>query len=101
MAKKRLNIYVACGAGVATSTVIYGRVEEICKANGIDAVLTKGTTSAIPLKENESDLILTAFKYSGALRVPHMSLVSFISGFNEEKTEQDLISLLKKLSEEE
>lgn len=37
----RKRILVACGAGIATSTVVCDRVERLVKENNIDATVTQ------------------------------------------------------------
>ncbi len=38
---KKKQVLVACGAGIATSTVVNNAIEEICRANGIQCDLVQ------------------------------------------------------------
>ncbi len=53
-----VKILVACGSGVATSTVAQEAVKKILEEANIPGKILKGSMSEIPLKQNDVDLIL-------------------------------------------
>lgn len=97
---KELKIIVACGSGVATSTIAVGAVKEILEETGVKATIYKCTLAEVPGKQNGMDLVLTTANYRKPLEVPHMSVFGLVSGVNKDKTAADLASLLKKLATE-
>ena len=58
-----VKILVACGSGVATSTVAQEAVKKILADANIPGKILKGSMSEIPLKQNDVDLILTTTNY--------------------------------------
>ena len=57
------QIVVACGSGVATSTVAQEAVKKILAEANIPGKIFKSSISEIPLKQNDVDLILTTTNY--------------------------------------
>ena len=49
--EREIRVYVACGSGIATSSVACESVRELCKKEGIRVEVEKGTLEDIPLKE--------------------------------------------------
>lgn len=91
MASKLVRILVACGSGVATSTVAQEAVKEICQRAGINAKITKCTMSEIPSKQDDVDLILVTTNYRKPVTKPLIKVFGLISNIGMEKIEQDII----------
>lgn len=96
---KELKIMVACGSGVATSTIAVDSVKTILKEAGIQAKLFKCTLGELESKQKDVDLILTTANYKKELSVPHMSVFGLISGVNAEGTRTKLVALCKEILE--
>ncbi len=92
-----IHILVACGSGVATSTIAVGMVQDILKREGIRAKITKTTLGEIEGSQDGVDLILTTANYKKPLRVPHMSVFGLISGVNAEIVESKLVNLCREI----
>ena len=92
--KEKLRIFIACGSGVATSTVAAERVKEICAREKISAEVVKGQMTDVAIAAKNYDIILTASNFRGELEVPCLSVIAFISGIKEEETEAKLVQLL-------
>lgn len=52
--KKR--ILVACGAGIATSTVVCSKLEELIKEHNLDAEIVQCKIAECAAKQDEADL---------------------------------------------
>ena len=79
-AKKQVVILVACGSGIATSTLAADAIKDICDEIGIDAVIKKSNMSEILTKAQDVDVVFTTNKYSETLPVPSLSVTSLITG---------------------
>ena len=101
MAKTSVKVLVACGSGVATSTVAQAEVKKIAEAAGVPIQLFKGTISEVQVKQNDVDIVLTTANYRKPLEKPYMSVFSLISGVNKDKCVADLTALLKKVQSED
>ena len=56
------TVVIACGAGVATSTMVKMKVEDILKKNKIKANIIQTRLSELPGYDNKSDLFITTMK---------------------------------------
>ncbi|MHB9863403.1 PTS sugar transporter subunit IIB [Streptomyces sp. YIM S03343] len=94
---KQIQILVACGSGVATSTVAVGLVEEILNTAGIPAKIYKCSLGELESRQNDVDLILTTANYKKELAVPHMSVFGLMSGVNSEAVEEKLLRVCREI----
>lgn len=94
---KELNIIVACGSGVATSTVAVDAVKNILKSAGILAKINKCTLGELETKQQDYDLILTTANYKKKLNIPHMSVFGLVSGVNTDLVTDKLIQLCNEI----
>lgn len=97
---KEVKVLVACGSGVATSTVAQEAVKKIAEEAKINIKITKVSLGEITDKEKDVDVILTTANYRKPLSKPYMSVFGLISGVNEAKVKSDLIALLQKIANE-
>lgn len=100
MAKNEVKVLVACGSGVATSTIAQEAVKEIAKAAGVPIQVMKGTIAEVPAKQETVDLILTTANYRKPLNKPHMSVFGLVSGIGTDKVKAELAEPLKKIQAE-
>lgn len=94
---KKINILVACGSGVATSTLASKKVEEVCKEFSINASIDTCSMSGVESLSKNYNVVLTTNKYDKPLSVPVMSVTPFITGIRMEKTKKELGELLQKV----
>lgn len=100
MAKSEVTVFVACGSGVATSTIAQEAVKKIAGEAGVPIKLLKGTIAEVPAKAAEVDLILTTANYRKPLDKPCMSVFGLVSGVGADKVRTSLVDLLKKIQAE-
>lgn len=95
---KKISIMAVCGFGVGSSMILKMKIDEVVKANGIEAeVFTAdiGTASATPC-----DIIFTSNELGdtlkGNVKVPVVEINNFI---NKKEIEEKGLPILKKLIE--
>lgn len=95
---KKISIMAVCGFGVGSSMILKMKIDEVVKANGIEAeVFTAdiGTASATPC-----DIIFTSNELAdtlkGNVKVPVVEINNFI---NKKEIEEKGLPILKKLIE--
>lgn len=93
MAKKK--VLVACGTGIATSTVVLNKVKETLTARGMDVIVEQCKASEVPSKAANYDLIVTTTQLSGTGDTPVIRTLSFLTGIGIEKDLQTIIEKLK------
>lgn len=97
---KILNILVACGSGIATSSVAMYRIEELCKEVGVNAKIVKTTMREIPEKSSGMDLVLTTNKYSGECNCRVETVVNLLTGINAQATKEKIGKILVEMANE-
>lgn len=97
MAKNEVKVLVACGSGVATSTIAQEAIKEIAKDAGVPIRITKGTIAEVPAKQSTVDVVFTTANYRKPLEKPHMSVFGLVSGVGADKVKKDVADLLKKV----
>ena len=94
---KKVNILVACGSGVATSTIAADEVKALCKEHGIHISLNKCSMTELPSMSKNADIVLTTNNFNGNLDVPLMSILGFVTGINDDKLKHTLLEKLKEI----
>lgn len=92
MAKKK--VLVACGTGIATSTVVTIKIQEALKANHIDADVVQCKVAELPMKVDGADLVVTTTTYENT-KVPVIRGLSFLTGIGMDKDLQKIVDILK------
>ncbi|MBP2058498.1 PTS system galactitol-specific IIB component [Lactobacillus colini] len=90
MSKK---ILVACGNGIATSTVVATKIKKYLAEEGIDAETTQTRLTEVTGKVASYDLLVTTGQFSGQTHgVPYVLGMSLLTGIGADET-------LKKIKE--
>ncbi|WP_042470287.1 PTS sugar transporter subunit IIB [Bacillus ndiopicus] len=93
--KKR--IVVACGAGLATSTMILQKVEEFLKEIGIDYSISQSQIYELDFYDGEADLFVTSMKLDqNKYKTPIVVGTPFLIGINEDTLKEQIKEILLK-----
>lgn len=99
MQKRPINILIACGNGIATSTLAASTVEEICKEKGIAYNIKKTNMNEVTNQAEYADVVLTTSKCRRELACPLMSVTPFVTGIGEDTCKKNLAEFLEKAIE--
>lgn len=91
--KKR--ILVACGAGIATSTVVCDKVERLIKENKIDAEVIQCKIAEVASKQDEADLIVSTTILPTTYRIPAIKATAYITGIGMAKLDKQILDYLQ------
>lgn len=94
MAKKK--VLVACGAGIATSTVVNSAIEELAKENNLDVDLIQIKIAEVSAYEDTADLLVTTAMTKKEYKFPVIDARTFLTGIGVEKTKKQILEELKK-----
>ncbi|MDR2879121.1 MAG: PTS sugar transporter subunit IIB [Fusobacteriales bacterium] len=94
MGKKK--IMVACGTGIATSTVVVNKMSTLLKERGVDVDIQQCKVSELPYKTDKVDLIVTTTAYTSKNDIPVIVAVSFLTGIGVDKDLDKIIEILNK-----
>lgn len=96
----KYKILIACGTGIATSTVIAKRVEKLCKDNGFDVMVEQVKIVEVAGKCENYDLIVASTKVPESVKTPKVQAINYLTGLNMNKTDDEIITILKNISKE-
>ncbi|ERI91782.1 PTS system, Lactose/Cellobiose specific IIB subunit [Clostridiales bacterium oral taxon 876 str. F0540] len=90
------KVLVACGNGIATSTVVAMKIREACEDNGINVNVNQCKLLEVSSKVSDYDLLVTTGKFTGAeVNIPVIGAISLLTGIGEEETIEEIINALK------
>lgn len=89
------KVLVACGGAIATSTVAANKIRELLKAEGINADVKQCRITELDSNLHGTDLIVTTAKVKKDYGVPVVHGVSYVTGINVEKTNNEILDILK------
>lgn len=92
------TILVACGAAVATSTVVARKIEEIAAKHHIDLQTIQARAKDVGQKitETHPDAIVCTCQVEGVKDIPVLNGRSFLTGINMDEMTEKLLEVLKK-----
>lgn len=89
------TIVVACGTGVATSTVVNEAVTALLKANGLKANIIQCKISEIESHVDQADLILTSMKVKKDFGKPTLTAIAILTGMGKDVLDQQILDYIK------
>lgn len=90
------EIVIACGAGVATSTLVNKRVSDLLKENNIKAHITQCTYTEVEGFVKNADLIIASSRIAKEINgTPVFVAIPYISGIGVEEFEEKIVNYLK------
>jgi len=92
---KKFQVIVACGAGIATSTLVVDRVERLLAENNINADVRQVKIAEAKQLEDSSDLIVSTTILPTTYSIPAIVATAYISGINEEAIDAKILEALK------
>jgi PTS system galactitol-specific IIB component len=93
MSKK--YVVVACGSGIATSSMVVGQIQDLCREHHIELDIHTCTIMELPYAVEGADLVVTTSKYSGDLGKPVINGVPLLTGMGMEATLQKILEILR------
>lgn len=90
------TVIVACGAGVATSTILSQKIETLLEENQIVFRLIQCSLNEVTSYLQGSDLIVSSMQIFEELPIPKVLGISFLTGIGEEETKNTILEILKK-----
>jgi PTS system galactitol-specific IIB component len=92
---KKYRVLVACGAGIATSTVVCQRVENLLKENNINAEVIQCKIAEVKSKQEDADLIVSTTILPTTYNIPAVIATAYITGIGADKLDQKILAHLK------
>lgn len=89
-------VLVACGTGIATSTVVSDAVEKMAKENKIPVEIIQCKVTEVPSYEARANLLITTTIVSKQYPFPIINARAFLTGIGLDKLKEQILEELKK-----
>lgn len=90
------RLLVACGNGIATSTVVGTKIKERCEKEGIPVSITQCKVMEVAGKAADYDLVVTSGKFQdSSITTPIIGAIALLTGINEEATFEKILEHLR------
>ncbi|MBY5035047.1 PTS sugar transporter subunit IIB [Streptococcus gallolyticus] len=93
----KIKVLVACGAGIATSTVVMKKIEDLFKNNKIDAEFTQIKIAEAASKQATHDMLITTTMLPTTYDIPAIKAMAFLTGINQAKVEQEILDTVAQI----
>ncbi len=91
------KLLVACGNGIATSTIAAVKIREACEEKKIPVAITQCKILEVLSKAEDYDLIVTTGKFQDpSIKTPIFSAISLLTGIGAEETIEKITDFLSK-----
>ena len=88
------RIIVACGSGIATSTIISSHLSELLDQHHISYELIQCSLQEIDSYVDDADLIVTSMDLEKNFSIPKVTAISFLTSIGAEETEKEILRVL-------
>ncbi len=90
------RILVACGNGVATSTVVATKIREKCEENGLSVSVNQCKLLEVESKASDYDLLVTTGKFTGGnVSVPVIGAIALLTGIGEDAVLNQIMDAIR------
>ncbi|MBE9387823.1 PTS sugar transporter subunit IIB [Vagococcus salmoninarum] len=90
------RVLIACGNGIATSTVVASKVKEYLMSQGVEVTTNQTKLMEVTSKVQDYDLLVTTGQFEGQTgNVPVVKGMPILTGINSEETMEEILSYLK------
>lgn len=90
------TIIIACGAGVATSTIITSSIEKLLQEKNMKYRIIQCSLREVKAYEDQGDIIVTSMPLKGDYKVPVVLGLPFITGMGMEEANNRILSYLSR-----
>ena len=87
------TVVIACGAGLATSSMVRDKIEEVLSENNIRANIIQ--TTLLEGYDDKADIFITTMKINSDYTTPVVHGSAFLTGINEETVIEQIVGILK------
>ena len=89
------TVVIACGAGLATSSMVRDKIEEVLSENNIRANIIQTTLNELEGYDDKADIFITTMKINSDYTTHVVHGSAFLTGINEETVIEQIVGILK------
>lgn len=94
---KTYRILIACGSGIATSTVIADKVRTLCQSNGYQVKIQQTKVVEVEKMADDFDLIVASTRIPESIQTPSVFAINYLTGINQKTTDQQILDIIAQL----
>ncbi|SER99171.1 PTS system, galactitol-specific IIB component [Propionibacterium cyclohexanicum] len=98
---RELKVLVACGAGIATSTVVMQKLEDLFKQNNIRVSLIQIKISEAAGRQQDADMLVSTSLLPTAYRIPAVVAMGYLTGLGKDKLDAKIIDTAREILDKE
>ena len=96
---RKVKVLVACGAGIATSTVVMKRIEDLMKDNDIDADVQQIKIAEAVSKQEGADMLISTTILPTQYKIPAITALGYIIGVGADKLDEKILEMVRSVGE--
>lgn len=89
------RILVACGNGVATSTMVASKIRDFAAKNGVQITTEQTKLLEVPSKGDNYDLVVATGVFDGKINTPVISGFPLLTGIGEDEVLNEILEAIK------
>ncbi|HCS93736.1 MAG: PTS sugar transporter subunit IIB [Bavariicoccus seileri] len=94
---RKIKVLVACGAGIATSTVVMKKVEDLFARHQIPVEIDQIKISEASSKEDQADILISTTMLPKEYKIPAIKAMAFLTGIGTDKVEKEILEAVEKI----
>lgn len=94
---RKIKVLVACGAGIATSTVVMKKVEDLFARHQIPVEIDQIKISEASSKEDQADILISTTMLPKEYKIPAIKAMAFLTGIGTDKVEKEILEAIEKI----
>lgn len=95
---RKIKVLVACGAGIATSTVVMKRIEDLLQDNNIEADVEQIKIAEAVSKQEGADMLISTTILPTQYKIPAITALGYISGVGAVKLDEKILEIARSVN---
>ena len=95
---RKIKVLVACGAGIATSTVVMKRIEDLLQDNNIEADVEQIKIAEAVSKQEGADMLISTTILPTQYKIPAITALGYISGGGADKLDEKILEIARSVN---
>lgn len=98
--KKDVKVLVACGAGIATSTVVMKKLEDLFKENNINVQLIQIKIAEAASRQKDADMLVSTSLLPTEYKIPAIIAMGYLTGVGKDKLDARIVETAQQILKE-
>lgn len=95
--KNDVKVLVACGAGIATSTVVMQKLEDLFKENDIKVQLIQIKIAEAASRQGDADMLVSTSLLPTEYKIPSIVAMGYLTGVGKDKLDARIIETAREV----